>query len=108
MRKGKQARGEMIKDVNGRILRDGVQVRRKCAEYFEQVLNVEDVREANTNVVSNWRLLVFGDLNETVISLEEVGGAVKEMKPGMAPGLGGFPVECLKKGGMAVFEWLVR
>ena len=25
-----------------------------------------------------------------------------------APGLDGFPVECLKKGAMAVLEWLVR
>ena len=25
-----------------------------------------------------------------------------------APGLDGFPVECLKKGGMAVLEWLVK
>ena len=29
------------------------------------------------------------------------------MKSGKAPGLDGFPVECLKKGGMAL-EWLVR
>ena len=30
------------------------------------------------------------------------------MKSGKAPGLDGFPVECLNKGGMAVLEWLVR
>ena len=30
------------------------------------------------------------------------------MKSGKAPGLDGFPVECLKKDGMAVFEWQVR
>ena len=30
------------------------------------------------------------------------------MKSGKAPGLDGFPVECLKKGGMAVLGWLVR
>ena len=30
------------------------------------------------------------------------------MKSGKAPGLDGFPVECLKKGGMALLEWLVR
>ena len=30
------------------------------------------------------------------------------MKSGKALGLDGFPVECLKKGGMAVLEWLVR
>ena len=90
----------MVKDVNGQILHDGVEVRRRWAEYFEQVRNVADVREANINVVGNWRKLV-GDLNERAISLEEVGEAVNEMKSGKAPGLEGFPVECLKKGDMA-------
>ena len=33
---------------------------------------------------------------------------MNEMKLGKAPGLDKFPVECLKKGGMAVLEWLVR
>ena len=42
---------KMVKDVNGPILRNGVVVRRIWAEYFEQVLNVADVREANINVV---------------------------------------------------------
>ena len=62
--KGEQAREEMVKDVNGQILRDGVAVRRRWAEYFEQVLNVADVREANINIVGNWRITVLGDLNE--------------------------------------------
>ena len=87
MRKGEQAREEMIKDVNGQILRDGVEVRRRWAQYFEQVLNVADVREANINVVGNWRMPVLRDLNERVISLKEVGEAVNEMKSGKAPGL---------------------
>ena len=47
VRKGEQARDDMVKDVYGQILRDGVQVRRRWAEYFEQVLNVADVREEN-------------------------------------------------------------
>ena len=98
VRKGEQAREEMVKDVNGQILRDGVEVRRRWAEYFEQVLNVADVREANINVVSHWRTLVLGDLNERAILLEEVGEAVNEIKSGTAPGLDEFPVECLKKG----------
>ena len=33
---------------------------------------------------------------------------MNEMKSGTAPGLDGFPVECLKKGCMAVLEWLAR
>ena len=58
VRKGEQAREEMVKDVNGQILRDGVEVRRRWAEYFEQVLNVADVMEANINVVGNCRIPV--------------------------------------------------
>ena len=100
VKKGEQARNEMVKDVNGEIFRDGVEVRRRCAEYFERVLNVAEVREANINVVGNRRMQVLGDLNEIAISLEEVWEAV--------PGLDGFPMECLNKGGMAVLKWLVR
>ena len=67
MRKGEQAREETVKDFNGQILRDDVVVRRRLAEYFEQVLNVAEVREANFNVVGNWRMPVLGDLNERAI-----------------------------------------
>ena len=53
----------MVKDVNGQILCDSVELRRRLAEYFEEVLNVADVREANINVVGNWRMPMLGDLN---------------------------------------------
>ena len=42
------------------------------------------------------------------ISLEEVREAVNKMKSGKTLGLDGFLVECLKKFGMTVMEWLVR
>ena len=64
VRNGKQARDEMVKDVNGQTLRDGVEVRRRSEEYFEQVLNVEDVMKASIKVVCNCRMSVLGDLNE--------------------------------------------
>ena len=51
---------------------------------------------------------VLGDLNESDISLEEVKEAVNNVKSGETSGLNGLSVECLKKGGMAVIEWLVR
>ena len=79
VRKGEQERNEMEKDVNGQILRDGVEVRR-WAEYFEHEMNVANVKEANINVVGNWRMPVLGDSNERAISLEKVGEAVNEMK----------------------------
>ena len=69
---------------------------------------MEDDREVNINVIGNWRMPVLGEFNERAISLEEVGEAVNEMKSGKASGLDEFPVECLKKGGMAVLEWPVR
>ena len=37
VRKGEQARDAMAEDVNGHILRDSVEVRRRLAEYFEQI-----------------------------------------------------------------------
>ena len=66
------------------------------------------LRDANINVVCNWRMPVLEYLNQRAISLVEVREAVNEMKSGKAPGLDGFSVECVKKGGMAVLEWLVR
>ena len=72
-------------------------MRRRWAQYFEQVLNVADVWEANINVVGHWRMPVLGDLNERAISLKKVGEAVNEMRSGKAPGLDGFLVECLIK-----------
>ena len=50
MGKGEQASDEMVEYVNGQILRDGVEVRRRKAEYFDQVLNVADVREAKISM----------------------------------------------------------
>ena len=65
-------------------------------------------RQISMCVVGNWRTLMLGDLNGRVISLVEVREAVNEMKSGKAPLLDGFPGECLKKGGMALLEFLVR
>ena len=84
--KGELARDKIVKDVNGQILHFGVEVGR-WAEYFEQVLNVADVREANINVVVNWQMPVLGDLNERAIALVKIREAVNEMKSGKAPGM---------------------
>ena len=59
VRKDEQAMDEMGNYVNYQILRDGVEVRRRWAECFEQVLNVADVREVNINVYS-WQLADAG------------------------------------------------
>ena len=53
VRKGEESEGRDVMEVNGKILRNGVAVRRRWAKYFEQVLNVEDVRE--TKYKCSWR-----------------------------------------------------
>ena len=83
-------------------------MRKRWAEYFEFVLNVEVVREANRNVVIDRRMPVFGELNERAVSIEEGREAVNEMKLLKVPGMDEFPVECFKKDGMAVLEWLIK
>ena len=50
---------------------------------------------------------MLGDLNERATSLVEVREAANEIKSGEAPVLDGFPIECVKKDGKAVLEWLV-
>ena len=39
-------------------------MRKRWKEYFEQIQNMEDVREANINVVGDRRMPVLGELNE--------------------------------------------
>ena len=43
---------------------------------------MEDVREANINVVGNWLTPMLGDLNGRATSLVAVTEAVNEMKSG--------------------------
>ena len=62
MRKGEQARDEVLKDVNSQILRDGAEVGRVLVEAVQLVQNVEDVTEANINISGDWRMPVMGVL----------------------------------------------
>uniref|UniRef100_A0A3P9JF00 ribonuclease H n=1 Tax=Oryzias latipes TaxID=8090 RepID=A0A3P9JF00_ORYLA len=54
------------------------------------------------------RLNVLEELNEALITGEEVEQAVGKLKVGKAAGVDGCAVECLKSGGAIVIEWLVR
>ena len=56
--------------------------------------------EVNTNVVGYRQIPVLRELIEAI--LLEVLEAVKEIKSGKAPGL--LPMECLKKGDIAVLD----
>ena len=106
VRRGGSRNEETVKDGNGRSVK-GNEARKRWAEYFESLLNVEDDREADV-LVGGVELQVFGDENEREITKDEVERALRETKVGKAAGMDGVRAEMLKKGGVTVLEWLVR
>ena len=93
---------ETVKDVNGRLLR-GNETRKRWAEYLEELLNVQEDREADIVALWGVQVLVMGEENEREITVEELKRALNEMKGGKAPGMDGVRVEMLKEGGETVF-----
>ena len=77
MRKGGSRTEETVKDVNGRLLR-GNKARKRWGEYFEELLNVQEDREADIAAVGGVQVPVMGDENEREITREEVKRALNE------------------------------
>ena len=68
---------------------------------MDELLNVEDVREADIVAVEGGaRMPVLGERLVAEITLEKVQEVVEEMKAGKALGLDGIATKCLKKGGV--------
>ena len=107
VRKGESRMEESVKDKNGHIL-IGTDAIKRWAEYFEELLNVEDEREAAITVVGGMNVPVMGDENDRDITRGEVNRALNETKTGKAAGMDGVRAEMLKEGGVTVVEWLVR
>ena len=63
VRKGGLRMEETVKDVNGRSLR-GNEARKRWAEYFEELLNVQEDREADIVAVGGVQVPVMGEENE--------------------------------------------
>ncbi|MCP4254321.1 MAG: hypothetical protein GY775_13120, partial [Candidatus Scalindua sp.] len=109
VRKGETGSEKRVKDLNGQLLVESEDVGKRWAEYFDELLNVEDEREVRIVAVGGERgMPVFGERNDANISRKEVHDVVNDMKAGKAAGLDGCEVECLKKGGVSVVEWLCR
>ena len=109
LKNGESGREEVVKGMDGQLLVEEGAVRNRWAEYFEGLLNVEDGREAEIVAVpGNGRMPRLENSNVADITKEEVEGALSGMKAGKAPGLDGCAPECVKKGGGALVEWLVR
>ncbi|KAK7067521.1 hypothetical protein SK128_018124 [Halocaridina rubra] len=64
-------------------------MRERWAEYFKELLNEEDDREAEIVVVGNkWRMPMIGDENDREITKEEVHLALTAMKADDVMGAG--------------------
>ena len=83
MRKGGSRTEATVKDVNGRLLR-GSEERKRWAEYFEELLNVQEDREADIVAAGGVQGPVMGEENEREITIEEVKRALNETKGGKA------------------------
>ncbi|KAK7907805.1 hypothetical protein WMY93_016417 [Mugilogobius chulae] len=87
VRKGVSGREERVKTEDGRMLNEGNEVRKRWAEYFERLLNVEEDRDAVIVMDgSESRSNVLGELNEALIAREEVEQAVGKLIAGKAAG----------------------
>ena len=107
MRKGGLRMEETVKDVSGQLLR-GNEAKKRWAEYFEELLNVQEDKEADIVAIGGVQVPVMWAENMREITIEEVKRSLNETKGGKAPGMDGVRVEMLKEGGMTVLEWLVR
>ena len=108
-REVKSSREEKVKDADGEVKTEEGAVRGRWAEYFRELLNVEEDREGVVVAVGGAKkMTVMGGENGGEIRKEEVEVAIKRMRAGKAPGLDGCHAECLKRGGTVVVDWLVR
>ena len=109
MRREGGKKEETVKDANGQMLTEEGAVNRRWAEHFRELLNFQDDREARiTAVAFEQGVPRMGRSNDALVTKGEVEEALKIMRTGKAAGLDGIAAECLKKGGKAVVEWLVR
>ena len=96
---------------------NGNEARKRWAEYFKELLNVQEDREADIVAAGGCRysgsrggvqVPIMREENEREMTREGVKREMKEPKGGKAPGMDGVRVEMLNEGGVTALEWLVR
>lgn len=108
VRKDKEQKVNRVKDENGVILNDKEECEARWSEYFENLLNVQDEREADVMCIGRGDIVSDRVSELEKISVDEVKRAVKKMKGGKATGLDEVYAEFLKEGGASMIEWLTR
>ena len=79
-------------------------MRKRWADYFEELLNVQEDREADIVTMGVVQVPIMGEENERDITRVEVKRPLNEMKGGKAPGMDGVRAEMLKEGGCDCIE----
>ena len=100
--------GEAVKGVNGEVITDPREVRKRWSDYYDELMNVEDGMESvmtggGRRGVRGGRCMEIDDVRR-----EEVVKALQKMKNGKATGVDEIAAEFLRKGGDSVVEWLCR
>ena len=76
------------------MLIEGKAARRRWAEYFEELLNVQDCVQASVVAVGgDRRMPVFGRLNDRGVESYEVEEGMSKMRGGKASGLNQYTVD---------------
>ena len=108
-RVGEKRIEEKVKDKNGDLIVESEKVRERWKEHFDELLNVDDGREAEVVAVGGrGDMPLLQELNDMPIGRAEIEVAVKELSIGKAPGLDGIPPELVKEGGESMILWLER
>ena len=104
-RKGSNETTYAVKDKTGtELLTEPKEIEERWREYFEELLNVEDMEVEEERNVEIQQEQHGEDLNE--ISIQEVKEALKKMRSGKAPGDDELPIELFKAAGEGCVEWL--
>ena len=90
---------DIIKDKEGKMLFDEDKISLRWAEYFEELLNVENKREELTEMYK-----VEGP--EKGIEVKEVREAMSGMKSNKAPGVSEVSIDMLRAGGEECLIWM--
>ena len=88
---------DIIKDKEGKMLFDEDKISLRWAEYFEELLNVENTREELTEMYKG---------PEKGIEVEKVRKAMSGMKSNKAPGVSEVSIDMLRAGGEECLIWM--
>ena len=111
-RKGSDEMTRSIKDADGKLLLDPLEMDHRWKEYFQCLMNVSDINEQeNEATILNDLLANENDdqNNENdIITMEELDSALKDMRKNKATGADDLPAEIYKQCGDGIKRWILR